>query len=196
MSMDRLTQQLGFIIEVDKLKSVLRQSLIADGSRRENDAEHTWHLCLMAIVLAEHANEPVDLLRVLKMLLVHDIVEIDAGDTFAYDVAGHSDKAEREERAATRLFGLLPAEQGAELHALWHEFEAQESPEAKFALSMDRLAPMLLNYEAGGGGWAKNGVSADKVLKRAETIRPGSERLGDAAKDLIRRAVAEGKLQG
>jgi putative hydrolase of HD superfamily len=194
--MDRLTQQLGFIVEVDKLKNVLRQSYIADGSRRENDAEHTWQLCLMAVVLAEHANEPVDLLKTLKMLLVHDIVEIDAGDTFAYDVAGHADKVEREEKAAQRLFGFLPSEQATELHALWHEFEAQETPEAKFALSVDRLAPMMLNYEAGGGSWRANKVSSEKILNRVETIRPGSKRLGDAAEALIHRAVAEGKLQG
>lgn len=195
MAQDRLTQQLAFIVEVDKLKKILRQSYIADGSRRENDAEHTWHLCLMAVVLAEHANVQVDLLRVLKMLLVHDIVEIDAGDTFAYDVAGHSDKAEREERAAQRIFGLLPADQAAELIGLFHEFEAQESPEAKFALSMDRLSPMMLNYESGGGGWKANKVTADKILKRVETIRPGSETLADAAQALIKKAVAEGILE-
>lgn len=195
MQVDRLGEQLAFIIEVDKLKTILRQSYIADGSRRENDAEHTWHLCLMAVVLAEHANEPVDLLRVLKMLLVHDIVEIDAGDTFAYDVAGHSDKAEREERAAQRIFGLLPADQAAELIGLFHEFEAQESPEARFALAMDRLSPMMLNYESGGGGWKVNKVTADKILKRVETIRPGSETLADAAQALIKRAVEEGILE-
>jgi putative hydrolase of HD superfamily len=195
MSTDRLTQQLAFIIEVDKLKNVLRQSYIADGSRRENDAEHTWQLCLMATVLAEHANEPIDLLKTLKMLLVHDIVEIDAGDTFAYDVAGHSDKAEREERAAQRLFGILPADQAAELHALFREFEAQETAEAKFALSVDRLAPMLLNYESGGGGWKANRVNAAKVLQRVETIRPGSAALGNAAEAVVRKAVAEGILE-
>ncbi|HLO03176.1 MAG TPA: HD domain-containing protein [Symbiobacteriaceae bacterium] len=195
MSSERLTQQLAFIIEVDKLKSVLRQSYIANGSRRENDAEHTWHLCLMAVVLAEHANEPIDLLRVLKMLLVHDIVEIDAGDTFAYDVAGHSDKAEREEQAAQRLFGLLPADLAGELIGLFHEFEAQETAEAKFALSMDRLSPMMLNYESGGGGWKVNKVGASKVLKRVETIRPGSETLRDAAEALIHKAVTEGILE-
>lgn len=195
MSSDRLTQQLAFIIEVDKLKSILRQSFIANGSRRENDAEHTWHLCLMAVVLAEHANEPVDLLRVLKMLLVHDIVEIDAGDTFAYDVAGHSDKAEREERAAERIFGLLPADLASELHALFHEFEAQETPEAKFALSMDRLSPMMLNYASGGGGWKVNKVNAARVLKRVETIRPGSETLANAAQTLVKKAVTEGILE-
>lgn len=195
MQVDRLTEQLAFIVEVDKLKKILRQSYIADGSRRENDAEHTWHLCMMAVVLAEHANVKVDLLRVLKMLLVHDIVEIDAGDTFAYDVAGHSDKAEREERAAQRIFGLLPADQAEELIGLFHEFEAQETPEAKFALSMDRLSPMMLNYESGGGGWKVNHVTADKILKRVETIRPGSEALADYAQALVKKAAAEGILE-
>jgi putative hydrolase of HD superfamily len=191
---ERLAQQLAFIVEVDKLKTILRQTSLIDNSRRENDAEHTWHLCLMAVLLQEYANGPIDLLKALKMLIVHDIVEIDAGDTFAYDTAGHADKAEREQRAADRLFGLLPADQGAELKALWYEFEEQQTPEAKFALAIDRLQPMLLNYHSGGGGWKRNGIAANRVYKRAETIAPGSQALRDAARTYIERAVAEGIL--
>ncbi len=153
MTTDRLAQQMAFIIEIDRLKTVLRRTLIADGSRHENSAEHSWHLALAAMVLAEHSDEPVALLRVLQMLLVHDIVEIDAGDTFYYDDAGRQDKAEREQRAADHLFGLLPDDQAAELHALWTEFEARQTAEARFANALDRLMPLIHNTLNDGHTW-------------------------------------------
>jgi putative hydrolase of HD superfamily len=150
---ERLTQQIEFILEIDKLKQIIRRSYIISGERRENTAEHSWHLAILALILAEHANEPVDLLRVLKMVLVHDIVEIDAGDTFLFDTVGTLDKAEREQLAADRLFGLLPADQSSELRQLWQEFEPREPPESHFATALYRLIPLMLNYQCGGRTW-------------------------------------------
>ena len=164
MSEERLHQQLQFLLEVDRLKQVLRRNYLMDGTRRENTAEHSWHITLAVWILAEYSNVPVDLMHVVKMLLVHDIVEIDAGDTFAYDVAGHEDKDEREQRAADRLFGLLPADQRDEMRALWDEFEALQTPEARFARAVDMLMPMLHNLHSGGKGWRENGVTSDRVL--------------------------------
>ncbi|MFM8528550.1 MAG: HD domain-containing protein [Ilumatobacteraceae bacterium] len=146
---DRLQQQLDFLMEIDRLKSVDRQTLITDRSRRENTAEHSWHLAMFAFVLAEHANDYIDLLHVLQLCLVHDIVEIDAGDTFAYDTIAYSDKDEREQRAADRLFGLLPADQHARLRALWEEYEAMETPESRFANAGDRMQPAMRKHMGG-----------------------------------------------
>ncbi len=185
-----LAQQIRFLVETDQLKRVLRRTSIVGNHRRENSAEHSWQLTLMALVLAEHAAAPgLDQLKVLKMLVVHDLVEIDAGDTFVYDKAGVEDQEEREERAAERIFGLLPAETGAELRALWDEFEARESPEAKFAKAMDRLQPMLLNYVNGGGVWRKHGVRADQVREINCCIEDGAPELWRYAEDLIEDAV-------
>ena len=175
--MERLGKQIQFIIEVDKLKNVLRQSWLTDKSRRENSAEHSWHLTVMTLVLAEHANEPVDVLRVLKMLIIHDIVEVDAGDTMAYDTVGNADKEERERAAAERLFGLLPPDQTAEIQALWAEFEAGETPEARFAVAMDRFQPMLHNYQTQGKSWQHNNITSDRVLTRNRNVADGSETL-------------------
>lgn len=193
-AVERLVNQLAFIAEIDKLKHVLRQNLLLDGSRRENTAEHTFELAMMALVLVEHADEPVNLLHVLKMLLIHDLVEIDAGDTFAYDDQGHLDKEERERKAAARIFGLLPAEQAQEFGALWEEFEANETPEARFALALDRLQPMIHNYRTEGAAWKKNGVSGAKALARAESIVRGSKLLGEYARTTLRDAMAKGYL--
>lgn len=195
MSQDRIAQQIQFIVEVDRLKSVLRQTMITSQERQENSAEHSWHLALMALVLAEHANVPVDLLRVIKLVTVHDLVEIDAGDTFGYDAKGHEDKADREQRAADRIFGLLPAEQAAELLHLWVEFEAQESPEAHFALALDRLNPMLLNLHTGGAAWVKHGVSADQVTARTQVIARGSDSLWEYARSIIAEAARRGYVR-
>src|SRR5204863_6389117 len=151
----RLTQQIAFVMEIDKLKTILRQTSLMDNSRRENSAEHSWHLAVMALTLGDYAEPGTDLTHVVKMVLVHDIVEIDAGDTFAYDAQGYTDKNEREERAAARIFGLLPKDQCDELLALWHEFEAIDTPEARFANALDRLEPLLGNYATGGGSWKK-----------------------------------------
>ena len=191
---ERLEQQLGFILESDKLKSVLRQTSLIDGSRRENDAEHSWELALMAIVLAEHADGAVDLPRVVNMLLIHDIVEIDAGDTPLYDEEAAKSKVEREERAAERLFGLLPADQAEELRGLWNEFEGVKTAEARFARALDRLQPLLHNFHSGGGIWRQWGLDHATVEERNEIIGRGSPVLWAYAQDLLRRAVDEGFL--
>lgn len=167
----RLDQQLAFVLEIDKLKNILRQTTLCDASRRENSAEHSWHLAVMASVLTEYAEQPVEVSRVTRMLLVHDIVEIDAGDTFAYDSSGYVDKAEREREAADRIFGLLPAEQAREMRALWEEFESAGTAEAKYANALDRLQPLLHNNKTGGGSWHKSGVTRERVLKRMEPVR-------------------------
>ena len=171
---DRLTQQVEFLIEADKLKQVLRRTPLADRSRRENSAEHSWHLILAAIVLREYSAAQIDLLRVLEMLAVHDLVEIDAGDTFAYDTQDLVTKAERERSAADRVFALLPADQASRLRSLWEEFEAQETPEACFANAMDRLQPLLQNACAQGGSWRDHDVERAQVLKLLQTLAEAS----------------------
>lgn len=191
---ERLAQQMRFIIEVDKLKEVFRQSLCTQSRRRENDAEHSWHLCLMVIVLAEHSNHPVDVLRILKMLLLHDIVEIDAGDTYAYDQAGQSGQHDREALAADRLFGLLPPDQATEFRALWDEFEARQTPEARFAAAVDRCQPMLLNCLTEGTAWRKHGVTRPKVLARNGHAAEGSAALWQHMLARLDQAVASGHL--
>ena len=191
---ERLRRQLAFVLEADALKSVERRNYLADGSRRENTAEHSWHLALMATVLAEHASEPVDVGRVIVMLLVHDLVEIHAGDTFVYDDAAHADKAEREMDAACRLFGQLPADQGAGLRGLWEEFEERQTPDARFAASLDRLSPLLLNHASGGITWAEHGIAADRVRAVNRRIEEGSPALWDHAAALIADAVDRGFL--
>lgn len=167
----RFDRQLAFILEIDKLKTVLRQTLLIDGSRRENSAEHSWHLAMMASLLSEYAPENIDINKVIRMVLVHDLVEIDAGDTFAFDAAGYENKEERELRAAERIFGLLPSEQCAESKALWSEFEAMTTAEAQFANALDRLEPLLLNWQNQGGTWRKHNVRKSQVYKRMEPIR-------------------------
>lgn len=191
----RLAQQIEFIAECDKLKEVFRRTLNTQSRRPENDAEHSWHLCLCAIVLAEHANDPKpDLLRVLKMLIVHDLVEIDAGDTFGYDTAGMATQHARECVAADRIFGLLPTDQGREFRGLWDEFEAQQTPEAKFALACDRFQPVLLNCRAGGGGWKNHGVTLERILARNARIADGSAALWQAVEPMIRQTAADARI--
>jgi putative hydrolase of HD superfamily len=162
MVVDRLETQLAFILETEKLKQVFRQTLLLGDRRPENDAEHSWHLSLMAVLLVEHASAMVDLLKVLKMLLIHDVVEIDAGDTFAYDEVANLDKEEREQKAADRLFGLLPTDQAGAMRALWDEFELRQSPEARYAAALDRLQPLLLNFHGEGAAWRRHGVKRPK----------------------------------
>ena len=194
--MNRLEQQIGFIIEVDQLKRILRQTLHLDGRLYENDAEHSWHLALMAIVLVEYAGSPkLDLLRTLKMLLVHDLVEIDAGDTYVYDDKGQEDKAQREQAAADRIFALLPAEQAVEIRALWEEFEARLTPEARYGAALDRLQPLLHNYATQGVIWQKHGITSDRVLARNRHMAEGAPALWDYAEALIRSAVEKGYLK-
>ncbi|MFM8848385.1 MAG: HD domain-containing protein [Actinomycetota bacterium] len=192
---DRLQQQLDFLMEIDRLKSVNRQTLITDRSRRENTAEHSWHLAMFAFVLAEHANEDVDLLHVLQLCLIHDIVEIDAGDTFAYDTSAYSDKDEREQRAADRLFGLLPADQHARLRALWEEYEAMETAESRFANAVDRMQPAMLNHMVGEmSTWREHGISEPQAVKRLLPIGDGSDRLWQHTREVIAEAVRRGNL--
>ena len=190
----RLKRQIQFIIETDKLKEVVRQTLCTQSRRHENSAEHSWHFALMIIVLAEHANEPIDVLRVLKMVLIHDLVEIDAGDTYAYDVKNMADQHEREARAAERIFGLLPADQAAEFRAIWDEFEARETPEARFAAACDRFHPMLLNCLTGGETWKKHGVTHDKVVARNQHARDGSVTLWRYAEQMLAEAKTKGSF--
>jgi putative hydrolase of HD superfamily len=186
--LDRLKRQLDFLAEIDKLKGVLRQSSISSGERRENSAEHSWHLAMFAIVLADHADGAIDILRVVKMLLIHDIVEIDAGDHPYHETGLDWDAiAEKERAAADRLFGLLPVGEGAEFRALWEEFEAAETPEARFAKALDRMQPILLNVLTGGGTWIDFAVSESDVLRRCgETISAASPALWRATEALIR----------
>lgn len=193
---ERLKRQMAFIVEVDKLRGIYRASrIIHEPRRRENDAEHSWHIALMAMILSEYANESnIDLLRVIKMLLIHDIVEIDAGDTFVYDEQAKLDQAEREERAAVRLFGLLPEDQRAELYQLWREFEAKQTPEARFAAAIDRLQPMLANVNTEGASWKEHGVTSDHVMAVNGRIEYGSEALWQYARRLIEHAVEHGYL--
>lgn len=193
--LDRLADQVAFVIEVDRLKSVLRRGYTADGSRRENTAEHSWTLALMALVLAEHAAEPVDVARVMKMVVIHDIVEVDAGDTYIYDDGGRADKVAREVRAADRLFGLLPPDQGAEVRALWDEFEAGASPDARFARSLDRFAGFLLNHASGGASWREHGVTADMVFGVNQAIDAGSPVLWGEVRARLADAQARGWIE-
>lgn len=193
----RLIRQIEFIAECDKLKEIFRQTSNTQSRRAENDAEHSWHLCLCAIVLAEHANAPgLDILRVLKMVILHDLVEIDAGDTFGYDTAGQVDQHARECVAANRIFGLLPADQARDFRALWDEFEAQQTPEAKFALAVDRFQPVLLNCRTDGGGWKRHGVTQDRVLARNSKIADGSTALWSEVEQMVQAVVDRGHLAG
>lgn len=190
-----LLKQIAFIKEVDKLKYILRKTKLFNSDRNENDAEHSWHLSLMALVLAGHANAPVDLLRVIKMLLIHDIVEIDAGDTFIYDTQKSHDNTVEERAAANRIFGLLPDHQAAELIAVWEEFEAGQTAEAKFARAMDRLSPLLQNTSNNGGTWAEFGVSYDKVYTKKQVIQNGSDTIWQYAEQLLNESVGRGILK-
>jgi putative hydrolase of HD superfamily len=192
---DRLTAQLAFLVEVDRLKLIERRSFITDASRRENSAEHSWHLAMLALVLSEHASDRVDIARVVAMVLVHDIVEIDAGDVFVYaDEAAHAAKAEREAVAAERIFALLPPDQAPTFRALWEEYEAGTTDDAQFAAALDRLQPLLLNIAAGGMTWREHGITADRVVERNAVIGGGAPTLWERARELISDAVEHGIL--
>jgi putative hydrolase of HD superfamily len=192
MASDRFKKQMGFVVEMDNLKRVLRQTILTDRSRRETSAEHSWHLGVMALILSEYAESDVDLLRVLKMVLVHDLVEIDAGDTYCYDPVETQDQAEREKKAADRLFGLLPEDQTQELKGLWKEFEARQTAEARFAAALDRLQPILQNYQTEGAMWKKNGISRGQVVARNQPMEDGSPRLWGYVVQLLDDAVKKG----
>lgn len=193
--MDRLKQQMDFILEVDKLKNIGRQTYLSSGERKENDAEHSWHLALMCALLAEHANSEIDVLRTMTMVLIHDIVEIDAGDTYAYDAQGNASKREREVRAAERIFHLLPDDQAAYMRELWEEFEEGETAEAKFALTLDKVQPVMLNAASGGKSWREHEVALPQILKRNERTPEGSEAVWQYARGLICENVEKGNIK-
>ncbi|KXU35956.1 phosphohydrolase [Cephaloticoccus primus] len=193
----RLARQMQFIIEADKLKEITRQTLLSQSRRAENSAEHSWHFALMVMTLAEHAageyGQTLDVLRVIKMALIHDLVEIDAGDTFAYDTAARAAQHEREARAAERIFGLLPEDQARDYRALWDEFEAQKTPEARFAAACDRLNPILLNCLTDGAAWQKHGITQERIFERnAATITAGAPALWAYAEQIIRDTFQRG----
>lgn len=195
MQTNKLEKQIAFIKEIDKVKYILRQSTLFNSDRRENDAEHSWHLAVMAIVLAEYSDKPIDLLKVLKMVLIHDIVEIDAGDTFIYSTTKDHDNTEEELAAAKRIFGILPAKQAEELIEIWKEFEAAETDEAKFAKSLDRFEPLLQSATNNGGTWVEHDVPYHKVYDVNKAIKNGSTTLWNYAENLLNESVEKGFLK-
>ena len=196
MDYARLEKQMEFCKEIDKEKLIGRQIYLTDGSRKENDAEHAWHMALMAVVLQEYSNEEIDLLKSMTMMLIHDIVEIDAGDTFAYDEEGKKDQRERELKAAERLFGMLPEDQGAYFRQLWDEFEAMSTPEARFARTLDNIQPTMLNASSGGKGWSEKGVHIDQVMERQSYTGDGSRVLWDySLNNYIKPNVEKGTIK-
>ena len=192
--MERLQKQMKFILEVDKVKEIFRQTYLSDGSRKENDAEHSWHLALMAVLLKEYANEEVDLLKVIPMVLIHDLVEIDAGDTYAYDQAGLATQRERETKAADRIFGLLPSDQAEVFRTLWEEFEAYETADAKFAHALDNCQPLFLNDASGGKSWKEHGVHKSQIYKRNEHTAEGSVEIWEYMKTLVDKHIQLGNV--
>lgn len=191
---ERLEKQLAFSLEIDKEKNIFRQTHLSGHGRRENDAEHAWHMAIMAYLLREYANERVDILRVMLMCLIHDIVEIDAGDTYAYDAEGLKTQKEREDKAKERLFSLLPDDQRAELTALFDEFEAYETPEARYAHALDNLQPLILNNSNDGGDWKEHGVTAATVYGRQRKTRLGSEKLFEVTDRILQSNIKKGNL--
>ena len=197
MDSERLRQQMDFCREIDKEKEVFRQSYLCSGNRRENDAEHAWHAALMAVILEEYANEKVDLLKTITMLLIHDVVEIDAGDTYAYDVEGLKSQAEREEKAADRIYGLLPEDQRERMLALFREFEEGESPEARFAKALDNVQPVMQNDASGGKDWREKGIHLSQAIERQRRTARGSQILWDeVSKPMIQKNIDAGNIIG
>lgn len=192
---DRMRKQIEFALLMDKQKNIFRQNHLADNSRRENDAEHAWHMAVMAYLFREYANEDIDISKVILMCLIHDVVEIEAGDTYAYDEEAKKSQREREEIAKKHIFGMLPSDQGRELEALFDEFEAQETAEARFAKAMDNLQPVLLHEANGGGDWKEHEVTKEQIMCRQEKTRHGSEELFEVIKDIIDKHIAEGNIE-
>lgn len=191
---ERLKKQMDFALEIDKEKNIFRQTSLSGHGRKENDAEHAWHMAIMAYLLQEYANEPIDVAKVMLMCLIHDVVEIDAGDTYAYDEENLKTQKEREEAAKERIYSLLPDDQKAELTALFDEFEAYETPEAKFARSLDNLQPLMLNNSNDGGDWKEHQVTATQVFGRQKKTRRGSEVLGDYTENIVREHIRKGNI--
>ncbi|WP_407309100.1 HD domain-containing protein [Desulfosporosinus sp. SB140] len=195
MESTRLKQQIEFIVEIDRLKRVFRQNVVIGTAEQENDAEHSWHLAVMAMLLLEYSSEKLNSSKVLKMLLIHDLVEIHAGDTFCYDKEGNLDKLEREQRAADKLFNILPSDQAQEIMDLWEEFEAVETPEARYAASLDRLQPLLLNYNTFGHTWKRPGITSKNVLQRNQLLEKPVPELWDLAQEIIEDSIQKGYLK-
>lgn len=195
MDKERFQKQLDFILEADKEKNIFRQTHLSGHGRRENDAEHAWHMAIMIYLLKEYANEEIDVAKAMMMALIHDIVEIDAGDTYAYDTKGLETQKDREEKAAERIFGKLPEDQKAELKSLFEEFEAYETPEAKFARAMDNFQPLLLNDSNDGGDWKEHGVCRSQIMGRHKKTRLGSEEIGQYSEELIMENVKKGNIR-
>ncbi|WP_407690932.1 HD domain-containing protein [Ruminococcus turbiniformis] len=191
----RFEQQIRFIVEIDKVKNIFRQTYLSDAKRKENDAEHSWHLALMAVLLQEHMKEKTDLTRVMTMVLIHDLVEIDAGDTYAYDTAGAATKKERETKAADRIFGLLPEDQGSSFRTLWEEFEEYRTADAKFAHLLDNFQPLLLNDASGGKSWAEHGVRKSQVCRRNEHIAETSQIVWEKMLEIMDSHIEKGNLK-
>ncbi len=191
---DRLKQQLDFILEIDQEKNILRQTHLSHHGRRENDAEHAWHMTIMAYLLKEYANEPIDIAKVMMMCLLHDVVEIDAGDTYAYDEVGKQTQQAREAAAKERIYSLLPDDQKQELQALFDEFEARQTPESKFARAMDNLQPLLLNDSNQGSDWKEHTVTAEQVYQRQNQTKDGSEILFNLTDQILQKNIADGNL--
>ena len=192
---ERLKKQIDFITEIDKLKNIYRQTYVLNEDRKENDSEHSWHIAVLAFILAEYSDEPVDVLKTVKMLLIHDIVEIDAGDTYYYDSEGYKSKKEREEKASERIFGLLPDDQRDEMLSLWNEFEERKTPESKFANVLDRVQPLTLNYKKHGIAWQEHGIYRNQVLERNSYMKDGSETLWNYVNEIVNDAHKNGWLK-
>ncbi len=192
---ERLQKQLDFILEIDKEKNIFRQTHLSGHGRNENDAEHAWHMAIMAYLLQEYSNERIDVARVMLMCLIHDVVEIDAGDTYAYDAEGLKTQKAREEAAKERLYSMLPEDQKADLVAIFDEFEERKTPEAKFARALDNLQPLLLNHSNGGGDWKNHDVTAEQVYGRQSRTREGSEKLFEVTDKILKENIAKGNLK-
>ena len=191
---ERLQKQIAFIKEIDKVKNIFRQTYLADGTRKENDAEHSWHIALMVVLLKEYVSEDVDVAKVMTMVLIHDLVEIDAGDTYAYDSEGAKSKREREVKAADRIFGILPEDQGMYFRELWEEFEAYETPDAKYAHLLDNFQPLLLNDASGGRSWNEHGVHKSQIYKRNEKVQETSEEIWNTIQEVVESHIAKGNI--
>ncbi len=194
MVKENLLKDMDFIVELDRMKTILRQTSLINGDRKEDDAQHSWHISVMAMVLSEYANEEIDIFKVIKMLLIHDLVELYAGDTFCYDKKANQDKKERELAAADKVFGMLSGDKGQEMRALWDEFEEMETPEALFAASMDRLQPMLNNYKNGGGTWQKFDVPQSDIYKRISPVKESSDELWKFVEYMLEDAFKKGLI--
>lgn len=192
---ERLKKQINFMLELDKMKNIYRQTYVLHENRKENDAEHSWHLAILAFLLAEYASVPIDVTRVMKMVLVHDVVEIDAGDTYCYDEAGNKTKAEREEKSAQRIFGLLPDDQKEEFYSLWREFEDNQTNDSKFAAVLDKMQPVILNYTKNGISWKEHGVYKEQVEQRCLSSSEASDKLVELIQSIIDDAASKGFLK-